>query len=89
MGSSIGEKLPLWQSHKRVRAATILEIGDDDRMLLELADGTTMWVTPATNMFSRYRPVPLDKYVIYDDGYAAISPRAAFEGGYDKVEEGA
>ncbi len=89
MGSSIGEKLPLWQSHKRVRAARIIEI-KDDRLFLEPPEGSAILsVQPADNMFARYRPVPGDYYVVYDDGYAAISPRAAFEGGYTKVERGA
>lgn len=91
MGSSIGEMLPQWQSHKRVRAAKIIEINATDEMSLDILQesGPPVWVKPADNMFARYRPVPGDYYVVYDDGYAAISPRAAFEDGYTRMEEGA
>lgn len=90
MGSSIGEMLPLYQSHKRVHAARILEVGNDDRMMLEPPAGSAVLsVSPSDRMFARYRPVPGDYYVVYDDGYAAISPRAAFESGYTLVEPGA
>jgi len=29
--------------------------------------------------------VPGDYYVVYDDGYASISPREAFEAGYHRL----
>lgn len=92
MGSSLGAMLPEWQSHKRVRAARLVEINDQDQMSLEVpgdGDKPPIWVKPAANMFARYRPVPGDYYVVYDDGYAAISPKAAFEGGYTLVGAGA
>jgi hypothetical protein len=75
-------KLTKFQSHKTVHAGRILDIVGDD-LTLEGADGTVM-VTAAPNMFSRYRPVEGDYYVVYDDGYASISPRQAFEAGYHR-----
>jgi hypothetical protein len=76
-------KLLKWQSHKCVHAARILDI-EDDEIVLEGVEGARVNVTAAPNMFSRYRPVVGDYYVVYDDGYASISPRQAFESGYHR-----
>lgn len=79
--------LPRWQSHKLVSAAKITKVRSDDTMELETKDagGAAIAVKPADRMFARYRPVAGDYYVIYDDGYASISPAAAFEAGYHKL----
>jgi hypothetical protein len=83
---SVQDKLPKWQSHKVVRAAKIVEVMADDQMVLDVKDGgRTLKVRPAERMFVRYRPVPGDYYVIYEDGYASISPASAFEAGYHKL----
>lgn len=88
--SDIAPKLARWRSHKLVRAARILGFAGADhastRMVLELADGETAEVAPASNMFVRYQPVAGDYYVVYDDDYASISPAKAFEEGYDRIE---
>lgn len=75
-------RLPKWQSHKTVHAAKILEIDGDSMLLAGVSE--PVQVTAAPNMFSRYRPVVGDYYVVYDDGYASISPRQAFESGYHR-----
>jgi hypothetical protein len=75
-------RLTKWQSHKTVHAAKILAIVDDE-LTLEGAD-TKVVVIAAPNMFHRYQPVAGDYYVVYDDGYASISPRQAFETGYHR-----
>jgi hypothetical protein len=80
--------LPRWQSHKIVRAAKILQVFPDGVMELNVEDprtGICACVAPADKMFSRYRPVPEDYYVVYDDGYASISPGRAFEEGYHRL----
>lgn len=80
--------LPKWQSHKVVRAVKIIQIFHDNTMELDVVDpGTNLCacVAPADKMFARYRPVPGDYYVVYDDGFASISPRAAFEEGYHRL----
>lgn len=83
---SVQDKLPKWQSHKVVRAAKIREILADDTMVLDVTtDGKPLTVRPAERMFARYRPVPGDYYVVYEDGYASISPASAFEAGYHKL----
>jgi hypothetical protein len=76
--------LPIWQSHKRVKAAPIVRATQDE-IVLQLASGRTHSVIPAKNMFARYMPVQGDYYVVYDDGYAAISPKKAFEDGYHAI----
>jgi hypothetical protein len=38
------------------------------------------------DLFRRYFPHPGDYYVVYEDGYASISPQAAFETGYTEIE---
>ena len=75
-------RLPKWQSHKTVHAARIKGI-DGEEMTLEGVNGDVN-VTAAPQMFTRYRPVVGDYYVVYDDGYASISPRQAFETGYHR-----
>jgi hypothetical protein len=82
---------PRWRSHKEVSAAKIVQVFSDGLMELDVNDpntGLLMVVAPADKMFSRYRPIEGDYYVVYDDGYASISPRAAFLEGYHPVEEG-
>ena len=80
-GIPVAALLPTWQSHKTVRAQKIREVKED----LIYLDGPYGPVQAATNMFSRYMPVPGDYYVVYDDGYASISPAKAFEEGYHKL----
>jgi hypothetical protein len=76
-------KLPRWQSHKIVHAAKIAGV-NGDQIILDV-DGETHSVTAAPNMFVRYMPVPGDFYVVYEDGFASISPRQAFEEGYHRL----
>ena len=76
------ELLQKYQSHKVVRAAKIVQVNADNTMELEVRPGMIVAVTPAEKMFARYRPVAGDFYVVYEDGFASISPRAAFEEGY-------
>lgn len=82
-------KLPRWQSHKIVHAAKILRRDGDDITLLipgsAEQENSSMVVKAANNMFARYTPVAGDYYVVYDDGYASISPRQAFEEGYHQL----
>lgn len=80
--------LRLFESQKRVHAARILRVkhnaaGSVELLELRGADGDILLMTtfPA-QMFARYVPVAGDYYVVYEDGYASISPRQAFEQGY-------
>lgn len=71
-----------YQSVKRVLAGEITEVVTAGCYVKE-ADGVTaiLRIYPA-NMTARYTPVVGDYWVVYDDGYQSISPKAAFEGGY-------
>lgn len=94
---SIGEpavadhvELPKWQSHKVVSAAKIHSVrGDIIALLLPNknpnAETGIAHVRAAEKMFARYMPVPGDYYVVYDDGFASISPKKAFEEGYHQL----
>ena len=85
--------LPKWQSHKVVRGAKIHSIDADNILLLvpmrgpdgKPAEDMIASVRAADRMFDRYMPVPGDYYVVYDDGYASISPKKAFEEGYHRL----
>ena len=79
----VGDLLPRWRSHKIVRAQKIREVTNGQIQL----EGPYPPIEPANGMFARYVPVPGDYYVVYDDGYASISPGQAFEDGYTRIEE--
>ncbi len=95
-------KLKRWQSHKIVHAGKIVSItevigdavGDgkigptetNTELAIETADGAVESVIPEPKMFARYTPVVGDYYVVYDDGYASISPAKAFEEGYSPAD---
>lgn len=83
-------KLKRWRSHKVVHAAKIIGVGGLDvdgclAITIQLADGSTAGVDLEAKMIGRYMPGIGDYYVVYEDGYASISPRLAFEEGYDAL----
>lgn len=80
-------ELPAYVSHKRVNAAQILTVADDQKSVVvslpgdrELAPTATVEVDP--KVFARGVPNAGDYLVIYRDGYVSWSPRKEFEGGY-------
>jgi hypothetical protein len=73
--------LATYQSIKIVKAGEITEVlvagcyvkeANGDGILRMFEDGMTV----------RYTPVVGDFWVVYDDGYQSISPKAAFKTGY-------
>lgn len=50
-----------------------------------LEDGREVY--PDAGMTARYMPVPGDYWVVQDDGYAYINPKAVFERKYSPVKE--
>lgn len=74
-------EMPKYQSHKQVRA---LQIRAVDGLRLSFDEGYGA-ITVDPKMFTRYTPKPGDYYVVYDDGYASISPAKAFEDGYTRI----
>lgn len=91
----MSDQLPLYECHKRVRAAKILAIGDltDGRagLRLELEGGTFRVVGYAWML--KHNLTPANKvsgyFVEYADGYTSWSPTKAFEEGYQLLRENA
>lgn len=86
---SEADVLKSYTSHKTVRAAEILNVGNyfqtGDGLFrhITLAGGVTISLPQA--MFLRYVPEYGDFYVVYEDGYRSFSPRKAFVDGYAPV----
>jgi hypothetical protein len=67
---------------KRVRAGEITEVVAAGCYVREGANDMSILRIYRPNMTQRYAPVAGDFWVVYDDGYESISPRAAFLAGY-------
>jgi hypothetical protein len=76
-----------YQSHKIVQAGRITEIVPVGCFVQTANPDDTVLLIYEGNMTSRYQPQVGDYWVIYEDGYQALSPRAAFEEGYDPIEQ--
>jgi hypothetical protein len=85
----MSENWPQYQSHKIVRAAPIVGIAASDQ------DGVIILVKPGDDEPEEFYPnvaamaegaKPGDYAVVYEDGYRSISPKAAFEDGYTRIE---
>lgn len=74
-----------YQSIKFVSAGQIIGLYHGG-VILGLADGTILRRNFLPNMTSRYTPSIGDYWVVYDDGYEALSPQKAFEEGYRVAE---
>ena len=82
-------ELPLYQSHKRVRAAKITEIESHESdgrgshtMIFGEIDGSKFL---SDEWKDRFKPEVGGYYVVYDDGYSSFSPAKAFEEGYSRI----
>ncbi len=83
MSEQVDRAMPMYKSHKQVWA---LELKNADYLTCKISfadDGYEPITVPAA-MFSRYKPVKGDFYVVYADGYQSFSPRKAFLEGYTK-----
>lgn len=56
-----------------------------DGTLITLKNGHVAKVSP--EMLSRMTPVPGDYYVVQQDGYAYLNPKAVFERKYSPLQE--
>lgn len=74
-------QLEEYECHKHVRAAQIVHIVGDV-ITIEGPNDFRATFTAEPVLFSRYRPVIGDWYVVYEDGYESFSPKKAFEDGY-------
>lgn len=85
--------LPLYQCHKRVRAAKISAIDQGTApnnvggtWLLSLEGAGSVEVPH--EWLKKHNPEAGGYFVHYDDGYTSFSPAKAFEEGYAQVREG-
>lgn len=79
-------EMPRYRSHKTVHALEIWKVDFvSPKSIIHFNDGSYEPVEAEPSMFARYVPVEGDFYVVYPDGYKAISPRKAFLEGYDKL----
>lgn len=75
--------MPLYQSHKKVRALEILRIIDTGNdLILHFVEPGHPHKKIDRSIVARYIPKGGDFYVVYDDGYESISPRQPFLDGY-------
>jgi hypothetical protein len=80
------DDLAQYQSIKRVLAGEITEVVEYG-CYVKGGDGTAVLREFAPNMTSRYQPKVGDFWVIYDDGYASLSPAKAFNEGYILMDQ--
>ena len=73
--------LTQFRSIKRVLAGEITDVAPAGCYVRE-ANGDAILRLYPPKMTERYTPVVGDFWVIYDDGYQSISPRAPFLAGY-------
>ena len=83
----ITTELPIYQCHKKVRAAKITGFRSNgipeapDILLGEVG----AIVSHLPDWYAKNKPSIGDYYVLYEDGYASISPAKPFESGYTKL----
>jgi hypothetical protein len=87
------KEMPLYVSHKEVRALEIKSVERDESFpgyLVHFEDGSYPPMQVNADVLHRYRPARGDFLVKYADGYVSISPRKAFLEGYSqpKAHEG-
>lgn len=76
------DQLAIYQSEKRVLAGRITEVVPAGCYVENDGGETGILRIYQPGMTARYTPVVGDFWVVYEDGYQSISPRAAFEAGY-------
>lgn len=70
-----------YKSIKTVQAGEITEVVPAG-CYVKTADGLSVLMIYPDGMTARYQPKPGDFWVVYEDGYQSISPRAPFVAGY-------
>ena len=79
--------LPRYRSHKEIWALEIasVKINADGSATLDFVEPFAAH-TVASKVVHRYMPITGDRFIVYEDGYTSISPRAAFENGYSRAD---
>lgn len=85
-------ELPLYKSHKTVRAAKIARIehfenAEDSLVLLHFEEPGVEPIRVTLGWLDRFKAKVGGYYVVYDGGYVSWSPADAFEEGYTRLEE--
>lgn len=75
-----------YQWVKRVLAGKITEVVPAGCYVQD-ANGDSILRLYEDGMTARYQPVVGDYWVVYDDGYQFLSPKAAFDTGYTLIEK--
>jgi hypothetical protein len=70
-----------YQSIKIVKAGEITDVVPAGCYVKDANGDGVLRIFP-DGMTARYQPVVGDFWVVYDDGYQSISPKAAFDAGY-------
>jgi hypothetical protein len=78
-------EMPLYRCHKKVRALKIADVIVADAILI-FEDKRFAELPVDPKLFARRLPEIGDYYVVYEDGYASISPAKTFEEGYAAVQ---
>jgi hypothetical protein len=81
-------EMPRYRSHKKVWALEIKHVNRTvpGKVTVSWMDAGYAPITFDENdpIFSRYKPIQRDFYVVYADGYQSWSPRNAFLEGYTR-----
>jgi len=88
----ISEVMAEFQCHKVVMAAVIKSVAElaeqEDLSLIICLPGTDieMPYLASVDMVNRYIPIAGDYLVLYENDYVSISPKQAFEDGYNQIQ---
>ena len=93
MDEQLAKKLPLYQSHKKVRASKIITIQPENNnhklgaahLILEQEGFPPQFMDAI--WIQRFRPEVGMYLVVYSDGYTSVSPAQAFEEGNTLIKE--
>ena len=81
-------QLPLYQCHKRVRAAKIKAVEYDFPNWIVSFEGSELSsISVASGFVAKHKPESGGYFVEYEDGYQSFSPAEAFESGYSLIDE--
>jgi hypothetical protein len=79
------DALPIYQSHKKVRAAKITGLTQHQNGLT-VHLGELGNISQSLQWLGKHDPHTGGYYVVYDDDYVSFSPAKAFEDGYTLVD---
>lgn len=78
-------EMPQYQCHKKVWALKIKAVERGAITLLHFEEPGYAPVSVSYSWDTKYEPEAGGYYVVYEDGYASVSPAATFESGYTRI----